>query len=91
MSDYIFLAGARRGVGNQVARILSTQNTPVIALVRSSSNLTELQNLNVETVVGDALNLTDVTKAMPGKVAAIVSTIPFGARIALSGDYPKMA
>jgi uncharacterized protein YbjT (DUF2867 family) len=75
MNDYIFLAGASRGVGNQVARILSTRNTPVMALVRSSSNLTELQNLNVETVVGDALNLADVTKAMPGKVSAIVSTI----------------
>jgi hypothetical protein len=29
----------------------------------------------VETVVGDALNLTDVTNAMNGQISAIVSTI----------------
>jgi nucleoside-diphosphate-sugar epimerase len=31
--------------------------------------------MNVETVVGDALNLTDVTNAMNGQISAIVSTI----------------
>jgi uncharacterized protein YbjT (DUF2867 family) len=76
MTDSIFLAGGSRGVGNQVARILNTQNTPVLALVRSTANLDNLQSLsNVEPVVGDALNLADVTKAMKGQVAAIISTI----------------
>jgi uncharacterized protein YbjT (DUF2867 family) len=76
MTDSIFLAGGSRGVGNQVARILNTQNTPVLALVRSTANLDNLQSLaNVEPVVGDALNLADVTKAMKGQVVAIISTI----------------
>jgi nucleoside-diphosphate-sugar epimerase len=75
MANSIFLAGASRGVGNQVARILHTQNIPVLALLRPTSDRQQLQDLNLETVVGDALNLADVTKAMNGQVAAIVSTI----------------
>jgi nucleoside-diphosphate-sugar epimerase len=76
MTNSIFLAGASRGVGNQVARILNTQNIPVLALIRSTTNPTELQALNnIETVVGDALNLADVTNAMTGKISAIISTI----------------
>lgn len=76
MTKSVFLAGGSRGVGNQVARILNTQNTPVLALVRSTATLENLQSLsNVEPVVGDALNLADVTKAMKGQVTAIISTI----------------
>lgn len=84
MTNTIFLAGASRGVGNQIARILSTQNIPVLALIReaklsrreSTTNPTELQTLNnIETVVGDALNLADVTNAMTGKISAVISTI----------------
>jgi uncharacterized protein YbjT (DUF2867 family) len=76
MTNAVFLAGGSRGVGNQVARILSTQNTPVLALVRSTATLENLQSLaHVEPVVGDALNLADVTQAMKGQVAAIISTI----------------
>jgi nucleoside-diphosphate-sugar epimerase len=76
MVDTVFLAGGSRGVGNQVARILHTQNIPVLALVRPTAILDDLRSLtNVETVVGDALNLADVTRAMGGQVAAIVSTI----------------
>jgi uncharacterized protein YbjT (DUF2867 family) len=84
MTNSIFLAGASRGVGNQVARILSTQNIPVLALIReaklsrreSTPNPSELQALNnIETVVGDALNLADVTNAMTGKISAVISTI----------------
>jgi nucleoside-diphosphate-sugar epimerase len=75
MTDAIFLAGASRGVGNQVARILHTQNIPVLALLRPTSDRQQLQDLHLETVVGDALNLADVTKAMTGKVSAIISTI----------------
>jgi uncharacterized protein YbjT (DUF2867 family) len=74
-SGSIFLAGASRGVGNQIARILSTQNLPVLALIRSPAAQPELQALNVETVVGDALNIADVTNAMTGQISAIVSTI----------------
>lgn len=33
-SGSIFLAGASRGVGHQIARILATQNLPVLALIR---------------------------------------------------------
>jgi nucleoside-diphosphate-sugar epimerase len=75
-SGSIFLAGASRGVGHQIARILATQNLPVLALIRDPAAQSDLQALNVETVVGDALNPTDVTNAMTGQIiSAIVSTI----------------
>ena len=75
-SGSIFLAGASRGVGYQIARILATQNLPVLALIRSPADPSDLQALNVETVVGDALNPTDVTNAMNGQIiSALVSTI----------------
>jgi nucleoside-diphosphate-sugar epimerase len=70
-SGSIFLAGASRGVGHQIARILATQNLPVLALIRSPASQSDLQALNVETVVGDALNLTDVTNAMTGQISTI--------------------
>jgi uncharacterized protein YbjT (DUF2867 family) len=74
-SGSIFLAGASRGVGHQIARILATQNLPVLALIRSPASQSDLQAMNVETVIGDALNPTDVTNAMNGQISAIVSTI----------------
>jgi nucleoside-diphosphate-sugar epimerase len=74
-SGSIFLAGASRGVGHQIARILASQNLPVLALIRDPASQSDLQALNVETMVGDALNLTDVTNAMNGQIRAIVSTI----------------
>ena len=74
-SGSIFLAGASRGVGHQIARILAIQNLPVLALIRSPAAQSDLQALNVETVMGDALNPTDVTNAMTGQISAIVSTI----------------
>ncbi len=73
-SGSIFLAGASRGVGHQIARILATQNLPVLALIRSPA-APDLQALNVATIVGDALNPTDVTNAMTDRISAIVSTI----------------
>jgi hypothetical protein len=42
---------------------------------RSPAAQSALQALKVETVVGDALNLTDVTNAMNGQISALVSTI----------------
>ncbi|WP_232432340.1 NAD(P)H-binding protein [Chamaesiphon minutus] len=74
-SGSIFLAGASRGVGHQIARILATQNLPVLALIRSPASQSDLQAMNVETIVGDALNLSDVINAMNGRISAIVSTI----------------
>lgn len=55
-SGSIFLAGASRGVGHQIACILATQNLPVLALTRDPAAKSDLQALDLETVVGDALN-----------------------------------
>jgi nucleoside-diphosphate-sugar epimerase len=74
-SGSIFLAGASRGVGHQIARILATQNLPVLALIRASAAQADLQALNVETVIGDALNPIDVNNAMTDQFSAVISTI----------------
>jgi hypothetical protein len=41
-SGSIFLAGASRGVGHQIARILATQNLPVLALIRDPAAQSDL-------------------------------------------------
>jgi uncharacterized protein YbjT (DUF2867 family) len=47
----------------------------VLALIRASAAQADLQALNVETVIGDALNPIDVNNAMTDQFSAVISTI----------------
>lgn len=80
MTDTIFLAGASRGVGREIAKSLTKQQIKVRAMVRSQSTRDELEALGIEVVIGDALNLAEVEQAMGGEtiptgIAAVISTI----------------
>ena len=76
MTDTIFLAGASRGVGREIAKCLRKQQIKVRAMVRSQSTRDELEALGIEVVIGDALNLAEVEQAMGGEaIAAVISTI----------------
>jgi uncharacterized protein YbjT (DUF2867 family) len=76
MTDTIFLAGASRGVGREIAKCLRKQPLKVKAMVRSESTRNELEALGIEIVIGDALNLAEVEQAMSGdSIAAVISTI----------------
>jgi uncharacterized protein YbjT (DUF2867 family) len=76
-TSYIFLAGASRGVGREIANYLSAQQLKVKALVRTEAAAAELKAIGVNVVLGDALNVNDVERAILGNepIHAVISTI----------------
>lgn len=73
--SYIFLAGASRGVGQEIAKCLTAQNLQVKALLRTPAAKAQLEAMGVKVVLGDALNVDDVERAMEGPIKAVISTI----------------
>ena len=49
VTSYIFLAGASRGVGREIANCLTAQNNQVKALLRTEEKLQELEDAQRET------------------------------------------
>ncbi|MEH1941813.1 MAG: SDR family oxidoreductase [Nostoc sp.] len=76
-ASYIFLAGASRGVGREIAQYLTAQQLKVKALLRTTAVATELERIGIEVVLGDALNVEDVERAMlTGEpIDTVISTI----------------
>ena len=75
-ASYIFLAGASRGVGREIAKCLVEQNQKVKALLRSEASRPELEAMGITVVMGDALDATAVEQAMLGEpIHAVISTI----------------
>ncbi|WP_414543839.1 SDR family oxidoreductase [Nostoc sp. CCY0012] len=76
-ASYIFLAGASRGVGREIANYLTAQNLSTKALLRNESAVAELQAIGIHTVMGDALNVSDVERAIltDEPIHTIISTI----------------
>lgn len=76
-ASYIFLAGASRGVGREIANFLIAQNLPIKALMRNESAAAELQAKGIHTVMGDALNISDVESAIltDEPIHTVISTI----------------
>ncbi len=74
---YIFLAGASRGVGREIVRCLTQQQLKVKALLRTEATRAELEAMGIKVVLGDALNVGDVERAMLGDepIQAVISTI----------------
>ncbi len=75
--SYIFLAGASRGVGREIAKYLTEQKLKVKALLRTEAARAELEAMDIQVVLGDALNLSDVEAAMLANepIHAVISTI----------------
>jgi nucleoside-diphosphate-sugar epimerase len=72
----IFLAGASRGVGREIAKILAQQDKPVTALIRTPSYRAELETLGITVVEGDALDAEAVKTAMQvSSIDTVISTI----------------
>lgn len=73
---YIFLAGASRGVGREIARCLVEQSLPVKALLRTDTARAELEAMGIRVVMGDALDPDALSQAMAGEpIQAVISTI----------------
>lgn len=82
----IFLAGASRGVGREIAQILINQQKSLIALVRSPNP--ELESLGVKLILGDALDAEVVTSAMTAQpLEAVISTIGGLPKDGVRADY----
>ncbi|MBW4658906.1 MAG: SDR family oxidoreductase [Drouetiella hepatica Uher 2000/2452] len=73
---YIFLAGASRGVGREIAHCLIAQSLNVKALVRSTAVQAELEAMGIKVALGDALDTEAVEQAMlADPISAVISTI----------------
>jgi nucleoside-diphosphate-sugar epimerase len=71
----IFLAGASRGVGQELARLLAP-SFKVKALLRTDAAQAELESIGVTCIIGDALNPSDLEAAMLSEpIWALISTI----------------
>ncbi len=73
----IFIAGASRGVGREIALLLIGQGYAVTALLRTADTQLELEKLGIKVTIGDAMNYTDVAEAISTNmpIAAVISTI----------------
>ena len=80
--SHIFLAGASRGVGREIAKLLVKQQVQVTALLRSPETSTELSATGIKVLMGDALD----AEAM---LAAMTSGEPIHAVISTIGGLPK--
>lgn len=76
-APYIFLAGASRGVGREIAKYLTAQQLKVKALLRTADTAAELEAIGIQVVLGDALNIGDVERAILANepIYAVISTI----------------
>ena len=74
----VFVAGASRGVGFEVAKGLAQKGYRVVALVRTFDARSQLESLGVSVEIGDALDADFVNKAMQGfgsEPFAVVTTL----------------
>ncbi|MBD2770623.1 SDR family oxidoreductase [Iningainema tapete] len=88
-SSSIFLAGASRGVGREIAKCLTVQQYNVKALIRKEGDRDELKAMGIQVFLGDALNVSDVESAMLGSqpIHAVISTIGGLPRDGERADY----
>lgn len=77
MASYIFLVGASRGVGREIAKCLSFQGLATKALLRSDATRAEIEALGITVVRGDAFNAAEVEQAMvtDDSIHAVISTL----------------
>ena len=72
----VFLAGASRGLGLEIANVLAQQKISTIALLRNSESQSKLEALNIQVRFGDAMNEPELAIALNGQsVDTVISTI----------------
>jgi nucleoside-diphosphate-sugar epimerase len=76
-ASHIFLVGASRGVGREIANYLTAQKLNVKAILRSKAYRDELEKTGIQVVLGDVLNIDDVERAMltDEPIHAVISTL----------------
>jgi nucleoside-diphosphate-sugar epimerase len=72
----IFLAGASRGVGREIAKILTAQRMHVVALLQSEAARAELEALGATVVIGNALDGAAIESFLLAQpLDAVISTL----------------
>lgn len=79
---HVFLAGASRGVGFEIARQLLAQKVRVTALLRSATTQTELEALGASVVFGDAIQAENLA-------TIVAASAPLDAVITTLGGMPQ--
>lgn len=75
-SDAVLVVGATRNTGLEVVRLLLDRGIPVAAFARPTSDLSQLQALDVPVIAGDALVPGDLQAAIAqGPWRAVVTTL----------------
>jgi nucleoside-diphosphate-sugar epimerase len=87
--ESILIAGASRGVGREIAQILTSQGSEVIALLRNNDARSELAALGAKVVIGDALDYPSIEAAIAthSPIGTIISTIGGIAPTGQRADY----
>ncbi len=76
MTESIFLAGASRGVGREIAKYLTAQGAKVKALLRSDAARADLEAMGVTVAIADALDAVAVEQVLLSEpVDVVISTI----------------
>jgi uncharacterized protein YbjT (DUF2867 family) len=76
LQETILLAGASRGVGAEIAKLLVQQQIPTIALLRSDVAKPTLQAMGIRVELVDALKFPAVQQVMMGAgISTVISTI----------------
>ncbi|MEO8224648.1 MAG: SDR family oxidoreductase [Gammaproteobacteria bacterium] len=76
MSDSILVAGASRGTGLEVVRLLAARGETVTAFVRPTTDMAELLRLRVKLYRGDVLDAQSVKGALAsGNFRAVIDTV----------------
>ena len=75
--SYVFLAGASRGVGREIAKYLTSKQINVKAMLRSPDTRHELEAMGIQVAIGDALDAVAVEAAMSNgeSISTVISTI----------------
>jgi nucleoside-diphosphate-sugar epimerase len=75
--SHIFLAGASRGVGREIAKCLVEKKMPVTALLRSDKTATELEAMGIKIATGDALDEAVMVAVMAAgePIDTVISTV----------------
>jgi len=69
--NFIYIAGATRGTGLEVVRVLRAANRLVVALVRPGSDAVELESIGAEIVRGDVMDHASFASSIDGAGAII--------------------
>jgi nucleoside-diphosphate-sugar epimerase len=73
----IFLAGASRGVGREIAARLIKENCRITALLRSQESRPEMEKMGIKVAIADALDRASLEDVMlkDREIDAVISTI----------------